>query len=232
MNPTGALFHLVFAGSSVAWAGDNAVRFPSSAAIIEKGTGGDSCGELLMNADGSYESAYAWAYGGIAPPAFGSFAECYQGEAAICAIVIDATAGLFQSGNTSSLLVWDDAGGEPGNVLVNIVKLLPVGAYWPSVERFRVELPEPCCVSDRWWVGQRGDWPEQAAEYFIGADIDGPGGCPRTNIAPGLGFPTGWQNVSVVFGETAAMGLGAEIVPCAPVAARTRTWGAIKELYR
>ena len=52
-----------------------------------------------------------------------------------------------------------------------------------------------------------------------------------TNIAPGIGFPTGWNDVSVVWGPTVALGIGAEVLPCEPTPTKTTSWGAIKALY-
>ena len=66
----------------------------------------------------------------------------------------------------------------------------------------------------------------------LGRDLDGPGGCAMTNIAPGIGYPTGWQNVSVTWGPTQALGIGAEVTPCDPVPTMESSWGRVKSLYR
>jgi hypothetical protein len=46
---------------------------------------------LLMHADGSYETAYAWSYGGNVAPDYGAFAERYEGSARI-----DASSSISQ----------------------------------------------------------------------------------------------------------------------------------------
>jgi hypothetical protein len=86
-------------------------------------------------------------------------------------------------------------------------------------------------AQQQWWVGFWGNWPGELQGWLIGADLDGPGSAPKTNIAPGIGFPTGWQNVSVAFGPTRALAIGAEIVECQPTPAKQSTWGIVKALY-
>ena len=82
-------------------------------------------------------------------------------------------------------------------------------------------------------VVDRGDAPcGTGPGWWVGADLDGPGGFPYTNIAPGIGFPTGWQDVSVLWGPTQALGIGAEVLPCDPVPTVGTTWGRIKALLR
>jgi len=49
-------------------------------------------------------------------------------------------------------------------------------------------------------------------------------------IPPGAGYPTGWQSVDLVWGPTAALGIGAEVD--LPTPAEPTTWGSIKALYR
>jgi hypothetical protein len=100
-------------------------------------------GLLLLNFDGSAENGYCWQYGGIVPPYYGAFAECY----------------------------------DPGN----------------GVQ----------------WVGYWANYSTAPCGYFIAADTNGFGGCPFTNIAPGIGYPTGWGNVSAVWGPTQSIGIGA-----------------------
>ena len=92
---------------------------------------------------------------------------------------------------------------------------------------------DACCAEgDTWWVGFWVNCPGQLSPYFVGADLNGPGGCPKNNIAPGIGYPSGWQDVAVAWGPTAAMGIGAEVLPCGPVAIERATWGSVKALYQ
>ncbi|MCB9465286.1 MAG: hypothetical protein H6682_16490 [Candidatus Eisenbacteria bacterium] len=191
------------------------------------------CGELLINADGTYEMPYAWQYSGVVPPDWGSFAECYEGEFAVCAVTIDLVQTGDQNGQTMDVYVWDDEGGEPGAVLCVEPGVDPGPvAFWPSVSRHEITLGEPCCTGEAWWVGYWPDWPGDRSAWFLAGDLDGFDGCPLTKVAPGIGFPTGWQNVSVIWGPTQAMGLGALVQPCEPTPTLQSGWGAIKTLYR
>jgi hypothetical protein len=128
--------------------------------------------------------------------------------------------------------VWDDAFGVPGQVLAVEVDTCLTAPTFPGFRRYAVPIPAAPCVGDKFWVGLWYNAPDTGAIWYIGADLDGPGGCPMTNIAPGLGFPTGWQNVSVAWGPTQAMGIGAELVPCEPVPTFDSSWGRVKSLYR
>lgn len=196
--------------------------------------GDGSCGTLNFNADGTYENGYAWRYHGVVAPYYGAFAECYSAPepVTVCSVVLDLTQIGSYAGQPSDIYVWDDAGGNPGNVLCVRLNFLPgAPAFWPSISRHTATL-DGCCATGNFWVGYWGNWPNAGTAYFIGADLDGFGGCPRTNIAPDIGFPTGWQNVSVAWGPTQALGIGAETYPCGGTATQSSTWGAIKNLYR
>jgi hypothetical protein len=194
--------------------------------------GDDSqCGTLLMNADGSYENGYCWQYGGVVPPDYGAFAECYFGEYKVCANIYDLTQVGNDIGQTMDCYVWNDAGGVPGGVcdLKAGVDPGPI-AFWPTISRHVVTMNDYCCGPD-FWVGYYGNWPGALCAWFVGADLDGFGGCPFTNTAPGIGFPTGWNNVSGIWGPTAAIGLGCEVNPCGPNPTEETTWGQIKAIF-
>lgn len=195
-------------------------------------TGDGGCGVLSMNADGTYENGYCWQYGGVVAPNYGAFAECYAGNGKVCSVDLDLTqvGGFF--GQTLDAYVWGDAGGAPGNVLCLKAGVNPgAPAFWPSLSRHAIALDDGCCVNGAFWAGYWGNWPGASCAFFIGADLDGFGGCPYTNIAPGIGFPTGWNNVSVAWGPTQAIGIGVELTDCGPVATDATTWGAIKNLF-
>lgn len=190
------------------------------------------CGSPLQHHDDSFEYGYAWQYGGVRNPYYGAFAECYvaPSDAALCNVVL----WLTQTGWTGPLVdayAWSDDGGCPGGVICARQGVNPgAPAFWPAVSKHDIAMDE-CCVSGPFWVGFWGDWPNAGSPYFIGADLDGPGGCPKTCIAPGQGFPSGWQHVSVAFGPTRAIGIGAELAMCQVTATRPTTWGRIKTLY-
>ena len=185
-----------------------------------------------MNADGEYENGYSWRYGGVVEPYYGAFAECYSGSGSICAVVLDITQVGGFSGQSMDVYVWDDYLGCPGNVLCLTPGFVPDEiAYWPAMSRIDVPLSS-CCVSSAWWIGYWPNWPGGGASWFIGADLDGGDGCPVTNIAAGIGFPTGWHNVSVAWGPTQAIGIGVRIEDCGGTPVRETTWGAVKQLFR
>lgn len=198
-------------------------------AVRPEDTGRDACGELYLNADGEYHAAFGWQYGGVQEPFYGAFAECYSGDVEVCAVVLDFTDTHDPGSARLDAYVWSDDAGRPGNVMCVVIGVDPGPiAWWPYVSRHRIELDPGCCVSGSWWVGYWPDWPGQGARWYTTADMSEPGGCPLTNIAPGVGYPTGWQNVSIVWGPHTALGIGAEVVPCGATAVRRSTWGAVK----
>ena len=171
-------------------------------------------------------------YGGVVPPDFGAFAECYEGEFEVCSATFDLVQIGSYVGQTMDVYVWDDAGGEPGAVLCARFDVDPGPiAFWPSVSRHEIELEAGCCTGAAWWVGYWPNWPGDNSGWFLAGDLDGSGGCPLTRIAPGIGYPTGWANVSVVWGPTQAMGIGALVRPCGPNPTLESSWGSIKSLF-
>ena len=68
-------------------------------------------------------------------------------------------------------------------------------------------------------------------EEYVCADESGPGGHPWTNIAPGIGYPSGWQNPNVVWPNCRSLGIGATITE-EPSPVESVTWGAIKTLFQ
>jgi hypothetical protein len=187
----------------------------------------------MMHADGSYETAYAWSDGGNYGPDYGAFAERYEGLANVGAIVVDLTSLPGYNEAMLDLYIWADGGGAPGSVLFAVHGVSDILAgMWPLVTRNVVGLPESVCVDGTWWVGYWGDYAGWAP-FLVGADLDGAGGgASFTRIAPGQGFPTGWQDVSVRWGPTAALGIGAEVDSCPPTPTQGTTWGAIKAMFR
>jgi len=188
-------------------------------------------GTLLLNWDGSAECGYGWQYGGVAPPYYGAFAECFEFEGELCGIELILT-GIGYPCFGSDLYVWDDDGGIPGIVLslTQDVDPCPV-ATWPNLSTHDFAI-EHVPVSGSFWVGFWTDNSNSPCPYFIGADCYGPEtGCPLTNIAPGIGYPTGWQNTSIVWGPTACLGIGAWCVE-EGTPAREASWGTIKADFR
>jgi hypothetical protein len=189
------------------------------------------CGQFVINADDSYENGYTWQYDAVVAPYYGAFAECYAFHGVICSVVTDLTQIGGQNCQVMDVYVWRDAAGVPGAVLyTRQVEPGPV-AFWPEVSRhtFWVQYYES---SDVAWAGFWGAWPGGPSGWFVAADTNGFGGCPSTNIAPGIGYPTGWNNVSIVWGPTQALGIGAEVMDGDPVPSIETSWGHIKSLFR
>lgn len=227
---------LLAVAALVAGASANAADFASTGystdtvLILEGGDGG--CGALVFNADGTYENGYAWRYGGIVPPDYGAFAEGYSAtNPQLCSAVFDfSTTGDLGAG--MNIFVYNDAAGAPGPVVYTQAADPGAIAFWPSISRHTFALTGDVCTDDNFWVGYWGNWPGDVQSWFVAADLDGFGGLPYTNIAPGIGYPTGWNNVSIVWGPTQAIGCGAEIVECGgPSPVIESTWGQIKNLY-
>ena len=174
------------------------------------------CGTLLWHADGSVEGGYTWQYGGVVPPYYGAFAERYEGEWEVCAQVFGFGRLSYYPERLMDVYVWDDAEGNvPGDVLCLTTGVDPGPiANWGNISYHRVEIGPGCCTGEVWWTGFWGDWPGALPGWLVGADLDGPGGGrPVTNVAPGVGYPSGWQDVMVVWGPTQALFLGAEVIP-------------------
>lgn len=204
---------------------------PADGIVVDRGTG--RCGELVLNSGGDYETALGWQYGGVAPPYFGAFAECYSGYVEVCAVILDFTTSTGVVTASFDAYVWEDEAGIPGAILCMRIGVDPGEiAVYPGVSRLSVEMPSGCCTSERWWVGYWPDWPGAGAQWFVAADAEFFTGCPYNNIAPGIGYPTGWQNVSVAFGPHGSLGIGAEVRSCSPTSITNSTWGSVKHSIR
>ncbi len=102
-------------------------------------------------------------------------------------------------------------------------------ATWPQISQHDIEIG--CPVVGPFTFGYWADFSISINEFYIAADENGPGGHPWTNIAPGLGYPTGWHHPGLLWGATQALGLGAYFVESTTPVTST-TWGRIKSLYR
>jgi hypothetical protein len=216
--------------------------FSTNTTIIYDGSDGSICpgATLLQWDDESFENGYAWRFMGVVPPDYGSWAECYSSEY-VCGIQFLFTQTGYYIGQDMDVYVWEhDADGnpppgpDPGNVICLIPGVAPGPiAYWPDISAHDVQV---CCdVDGDHFVGFWGNWPMQSPGWYIAGDEDGPGGgCPRTKIAPGIGYTTGWNEVSVVpIFQPRALGIReyAGLGDCTPTPARQTTWGKIKSLY-
>ncbi len=178
---------------------------------------GCTANRLFLNHDMTAEGAYAWVYSGVQGPTYGAFAECFEGGERLCeAQFYFARVGEPEDA-TFDAYVWSESGVDrPSAVLAAVVGVSPGDiAEWPEVSRhsvsFSIDLPE------QWWLGFWGNWPGEDAAWFLAADEDGPGGCPRTNYAPGNGYPTGWNHPDIVFGweNCKALAIQASVIEAA-----------------
>jgi len=199
--------------------------------IAVPGTDSDPCGGvLILNYDGTAENGFCWQYGGIVPPYYGAFAEQYSGHTNVCGIQLNLT-GLDYPCGPFDAYVWADAGGIPGQVLSLTRGLNPCPvATWPNISTHDFAIQDTW-VDEFFWIGYWADHSAQPCGYYIAADTDGFGGCPTTNIAPGIGYPTGWQPTDVVWGPTQSIGIGAWAGEGGSRIVNT-TWGRIKDIYR
>lgn len=189
--------------------------------------------ELLVNADGSYESGYIWQYGGVLRPYFGAFAEGYTAVGTVCGISYKLTSIQHQMlHDPMDCYLWASDGVDPLHVLAVVYDFFQgTAAIWPNISTHDADIPDTD-VAGAFFVGFWPIWPGSWATWYVAADLDGPGGMPRTHIAPGIGYPSGWQDPSVVWGPTQAMGIDAYVLPAPPTTVQHTTWGWIKMLAR
>jgi len=198
-------------------------------------------GNLVLNSDQQYENGYSWHYGGTQAPDWGSFAECFTPpqEWEVCAVSFDLTS-VFDSGFGATLdaYLYDDDDGVPGQVLAVTTQFDPWPvARWPEVSRHAVPLV--VVVDGPFWVGHWGAFQNITPPWFMAADIEGSAeGCAYTKIAPGIGYPSGWQHCEVVWGPTNALGIGyhghraGTSSSGGDFRSQVGSWGKIKALYR
>lgn len=220
---------LACAVAGMVWA--NPVQVPALEDGAVASSSGVDCGTLLDNSDGTWEQAIAWTGPGVAPPYYGAFAECYNGEGEVCAAQFAFTQLGYYLGQAMDVYVWGDESGVPGQVLCLRTGVLPGEiAVWPEVSTHVVGL-NGCCVTGNWWVGFWGVWPDAYEGWYVGHDRFGGNGCPFTNAAPESGFDPGWQRVDGIFGATKSIGIAAQLRECNPVATEASSWGRVKARY-
>ena len=233
MKRLAILFALMGVIATGASAVENIGSVGAGTGIVLPSGDADPCGDgtLMLNFDGSGENGFCWQYGGIVPPYYGAFAECYDaGANSVCGIQLLLT-GIGYPCGVCDAYVWEDGGGVPGNVLSMTSGLNPCPvATWPSISTHDHAISNTA-VNGLFWIGYWNDASAQPCGYFVGADTDGFGGCPYTNIAPGIGYPTGWNHASTVWGPVQAIGIGAWLGEGGGNPTEETTWGQIKTLY-
>ncbi len=227
--PIGVLLLAALPGSA-----SDAVSLGHSDETTVVGPGTDACasGTLIYNHDGSFENGYTWQYGGCQSPYYGAFGEGYDlgaGTAACGAYWVTTIPG-FCDGYPADCYVWEGGlDSTPGQVLAVVTGVLFTNmAVWPTVGQNDVDLN--VAVAGSFTIGYWGVWPGANWCFFCAADENGPGGHPWTCIAPGTGYPSGWQDPAIVWPNAKSMGCGVYFEQATP--AESATWGAMKALFR
>jgi hypothetical protein len=189
---------------------------------------------LSMNHDGSTENAFTWQNQGVQAPDYGAFAEGYDVVGNVCGAELLLTRwGTMTGTGVVDIFVWDYDWNtdNPGGVLsvTEDVAIAGVG-LWPTITTHDFDTIDANSTAG-FFVGY---WPQNfvgvPANFGCAMDQNGFGGAPRTNIAPGIGYPTGWAHPSTVGYQLQAFGLGGWVgEPQVPV--EETSWGAIKSLY-
>ncbi len=190
-------------------------------------------GTLNVHHDSSFEDGFCWMSGGVVPgTTYGAFGESfavssYFGVVCVCLWVTQT--GDF-SGQTLDLYMWEGGiSGPPGVVLgVLVGQALYNVPYWPTVGQNDLFFGRD--VHTDFTVGYWADFSASPCGWYLAADQDGFGGHPWTNIAPGTGYPTGWQRPDVVWSACQSLGIGAVDGMISPV--ESATWGQLKQLLR
>lgn len=199
-------------------------------------------GDPVRGDDGTFENGYHWAYLAVQEPFYGAFGEGYDlGPGTVeCAILMLTTVPGMYLGQSIDVYVWDGGvSAAPGEVLA-LTPGLVMGniPFWPEVGRNEAEMGAE--VEGAFTIGFWPNWPGQEGGFYCAADLNGVKHHPWTCIVPGLGLPSGWQDPSVVWDETASMGLGVKFSPRSasvdeaasdPAPRPGPTWGAVKALF-
>lgn len=182
--------------------------------VLASGVGsaraGEDCGLTFSSHDETFENAYTWVYSGCEAPDRGAFAEAFVGSVNLCSVSFHLAQNGNQAGQTMNVFVWEDDGtGRPGELVASVLDVDPGPLpMWPETQV--VTVPVDVDVHNRWWVGWWGNWPGEEAGWLQAADENGAGGMPRTNIATGIGYPSGWEHPSLVIAWSGARSLGIE----------------------
>jgi hypothetical protein len=93
-------------------------------------------GELYVNHDGTFENGYAWGYGGVCPPDWGSWAEGYDlGAGTVACGVYWVTQIGYYFGQGIDCYIWEGGvNGPPGTVLLMLTGIVLENVpFWPLV---------------------------------------------------------------------------------------------------
>ncbi len=201
--------------------------------------------ELRFHHDGTFEDAFCFQLAGVAPPHYGAFAEGFTSgrqDYLISEIALWVTQVGYYGSEPLDLYIWHGGvAGPPGLVLyLSAGRQLQNVPMWPLVAENRLSVSALLPPGD-FSVGFWANFSQICCTWFIASDRSGNPGQPWVNVAPGVGFPSGWRHPEILWSPPVrSLGLGATVIPYnlgvpeappgeAPVAS---TWGRIKDLYR
>lgn len=225
----------LMAGSGLHSPGAQSDCLTGEAGFVLPGRDDNPCpgSDLLLRFDGTGEAACSWQGDGVLPPDYGAWAEGYTATGLVCGIQFHFSALTgWQTGQNLDAYVYDSDGENPSAVLSMTPGIDPGPvAIWPALSSHDIDT-EDVEVGGEFFAGFWGAWPgEFPPGWGTVCDLDGPQGMPRTKIAPGIGYPTGWHDPSIVFGPTRNNAIGPYVAPL-PIPASGSTWGSVKMLYR
>lgn len=194
---------------------------------------------LFENHDGSTEAAFTWSESGVEEPESGALAEGFadlRGAASVCGVRLYLTRwGDMTGDGLIDLFVWEPNTyfDQPGLVLSISTSVRVSGVrLWPSVTTHDLDVADAGYYIGGVYVGY---WPRS----FVGGppgfacaiDQNGPAGRPRTYIAPGLGYPSGWAHPSILGHRVESLGIAAWC-GYARVPTDETSWGQVKATFR
>lgn len=193
----------------------NALPRGDGGTMLTPPSGCEDGAELRLD-DNTIENAYAWQFADVQAPDQGAFAVQFPGliETELCSVEICLTQTGGFDGQTMDVILWSDDNGRPGTVLAVLSGYQPeTPAMWPAVSIHSIEVPEWVAGPDPWWIGFWGNWPGEAAGYYIAADLNGPGyGSPMTRVSGG-----GWQLVADLVPAVRDLGIRVTARPTPPL---------------
>ena len=212
--------------------GQTIVELPGPGGTAQTQPIGPACSDdnLQVHHDGTFENGIAFEYMGEIPPYDGAFGEAFDlGPGVVECVSLWLTQDQSSYvGQPTDVYVWEGGvDSEPGDVLGVVMGVVfDEMPSWPEVGRFDIPVNLP--VAGDCTVGGWGSWEGERNAYYWAVDKDGAAGSPWVHVALGIGFPEGWQNPSVIWGEVRSMGIGLHFTPDVPVAGAPTSWGRIK----
>ena len=201
--------------------------------VIVIGPGTDECtGDLFYNHDGSFENGACWQFAGIVSPYYGAFGETFDlGDVYVECMAI----WVSQIGNwtdqSMDLFVWEGGvSDEPGPVMAMFGDRHMYNVpYWPTAGQNDFEVCITC--SGEFTVGYWGHFADCDCGWYTVADFNDSPGHAWTCVAPGIGYPSGWQHPRIIWSDPFnSLGFGVYIQDT-PSPREAPTWGSIKELF-